>query len=101
MKFNNISFFLLLKQMQRPRDKNFVKKVYCINLPIHGLLLPLVFETFLKLDKLQCKSSFNRNEVLLLMIDNFETNQIVLYFQGGYMMDLETTCHVSRVTCQM
>ena len=38
---------------------------------------PLVFKTFLKLGKLQCKSNFNRNEVLLLMIENFETIQIV------------------------
>ena len=37
-----------------------------------------VFETFLKFGKLQCKSNFNRIEVLLLMIDNFEPNQIVL-----------------------
>ena len=36
----------------------------------------LVFETFLKLGKLQCKSNFNRNEVLLLMIDYFEIIQI-------------------------
>ena len=38
---------------------------------------PLVFETFLKLGKLQCKSNLNRNEVLLQMIENFETIQIV------------------------
>ena len=62
---------------------------------------PLVFETFLKLGKLQCKSYFNKNQVLLLTIDNFETNQIVLYLPGGYMMHLETTCHVSHVTCQV
>ena len=59
----------------------------------------LVFETCLKLGKLQCKSNFNRNQVLLLTIDNFETNQIVLYLLGGYIMHLETTCHVSHVTC--
>ena len=53
------------------------------------------------LGKLQCKSNFNRIEVLLLMIDNFESNQIVLYLQGGYMMHLETTCHVSHVRCQV
>ena len=62
---------------------------------------PLVFETCLKLSKLQCKSNFIRNSVLLLTIDNFENNQIVLYLQGGYMMHLETTCHVSHVTCQV
>ena len=36
--------------------------------------------------KLQCKSNFNRNYVLLLMIENFETNQIVLYLPEGYMI---------------
>ena len=64
----------------------------CVSLPLG---------TLLKLVKLQCKSYFNRNQVLLLMIDNFETNQIVLYLRGGYMMNLETTCHVSHVTCQV
>ena len=43
----------------------------------------LVFETCLKLGKLQCKYIFTRNEVLLLMIENFETNQIVLCVPGG------------------
>ena len=62
---------------------------------------PLVFETFMKLGKLQCKSNLNRNEVLLLMLGNFETIQIVLYLPGGYMMDLETTCHVSCVMCHV
>ena len=58
----------------------------------------LVFETFLKLGKLQlCKSNFNRNGVLLLLINNFEANQIVLYLQGAYMMHLVTICHVSHV----
>ena len=47
-----------------------------------------VFETCLKLDILQCKSNFNRNQVLLLTIGNFENNQIVLYLRGGYMMHL-------------
>ena len=54
------------------------------------VLLPfvdsLVFETCLKLCKLQWKSNFNRNEVHLLMIENFESNQIFLYLPGGYMM---------------
>ena len=63
--------------------------------------MSLMLETFLKLGKLQCKSIINRNEVLFLNIDNFEPNQIVLYLQGGYMMHLETTCHVSHVTCHM
>ena len=35
---------------------------------------------------LQCKSKFNRNEVLLLMIENFETNQIVLCMPGGCIL---------------
>ena len=61
----------------------------------------LMLETFLKLGKLQCKSNFNRNQVLLLNKDNFEPNQIVLYLRGGYMMQLETTCHVSHVTCHV
>ena len=55
----------------------------------------------MKLGKLQCKSNFNKNYVLLLMIENFESNQIVLYFTRGYMMHLESTCHVSNVMCQM
>ena len=61
----------------------------------------LVFETCLKLGKLKCTSNFNRNYVLLLTIDNFETNQIVFYLRAGYIMHLETTCHVSHVTCQV
>ena len=66
--------------------------------PAYGAL---VFETFMKLGKLQCKSNFNKNYVLLLMIENFESNQIVLYFTRGYMMHLESTCHVSNVMCHM
>ena len=42
----------------------------------------LVFETCLKLGNLQCESNFNRNEVLLLMIENIKTNQIVKYLPG-------------------
>ena len=72
--------------------------VNCADIPHRQTL---VFEAFLKLGKLQCKSYFNKNEVLLMTIDNFETNQIVLYLRGGYMMHLETTCHVSHVTCHM
>ena len=60
---------------------------------------PLVFETFLKCDQLQCKSIFNRNEVRFVMTEHIETNQIVLYMSVGYMMHLETTWHVSNVTC--
>ena len=37
----------------------------------------LMFEAFLKLGKLQCKSYFNKNYVLLLTIENFETNKVV------------------------
>ena len=55
------------------------------------LFIPLVFETCLKLGKLQCKYNFNRNWVLLLNFEIFETNQIVLNVPGGYMMHLETT----------
>ena len=35
------------------------------------------------------------------MIDNFETDQIVLYLQEEFMMHLETTCHMSHVICHM
>ena len=51
-----------------------------------------MFETCLKLGKLQGKYNFNRNEVLFLMKENLETNQIVLCFPDGYMMHSETTC---------
>ena len=61
----------------------------------------LVSEKFLKLCKLHCKSNFNRIEVVLLMIDNFETNRIVIYLRGGYMMHLKSTCHVSCIRCRM
>ena len=44
----------------------------------------LVFETFLKLGKLQCKFNFSRYDVHLLRIENFETIQIVLYLPVGY-----------------
>ena len=37
----------------------------------------LLFETCLKFIKLQYKSNFNRNEVHLLMIGNFKSNQLV------------------------
>ena len=59
---------------------------------------PLIFETFLKCGKLQCKSIFNRNEVRLVTI---ETNQIVSYLSGGYIKHLETTWYVSHVTWQV
>ena len=60
-----------------------------------------MFETFLKLDKLQCKSNNYIIEVLLLMINNFEPNQIALYLQGGCMMHLATTGHLSHVMCHV
>ena len=55
----------------------------------------------MKLGKFLSKSNININEVLLLMIEHFETIQIVYCLPGGYMMDLKTTCHVSRVMCHM
>ena len=36
-----------------------------------------------------------------MMTEHIETNQIVLYQPGRYMMHLETTWHVSHVTCQV
>ena len=39
--------------------------------------MPLVLDTFLKCGKLQCKSTFNRKWVCLLMIEHIEANQIV------------------------
>ena len=42
----------------------------------------LVFETFLKCGTLQCKSTFNKKKVCLLMIEHIETNQVVLYLPG-------------------
>ena len=61
----------------------------------------MVFESFLNLSILQCKSNFNKIEVLLLMINDIEINQIVLNLRGGCMMYLETTCHVSHVMCHV
>ena len=63
--------------------------------------LSLVCETFMKCGKLQCKYNFNRSEVRLVMTEHIETNQIVLYLSGGYMMHLETTWNVSGVRCQV
>ena len=37
------------------------------------------------------KYNFKRNEILLLRIGYFKTNQIVEYLPGGYMMNLKTT----------
>ena len=72
-----------------------------INSVVFSPCSPLMFETFLKCGKSQCKSNFNRNEVRLVMIEHIETNQIVSYLSGGYMMHLETSWHVSHVTCQV
>ena len=44
--------------------------------------LALAFETHMKLGNLQCKSNFNRNEVLLMMKENIKTNQIGKFCQG-------------------
>ena len=41
----------------------------------------LVFETCIKLGNVQCKSNFNRNEVLLLMIENIKTIQIGKFYK--------------------
>ena len=98
--------FSLLQFKIYPSLKNFTQTLFVIFVTFFQsdcwiILLALVFETFLKLGKLQCKSSFNINEVLLLMIKDFETIQIVKYFPEGCMMDFETTCYVSRVTCHV
>ena len=42
----------------------------------------LVFETCMKLGNLQCKFYFNRNELLLLMIEKIKIYQINKFFQG-------------------
>ena len=44
--------------------------------------MSLVFEKCMKLGNLQCKSNFNRNEVLLLMIENIKTIQIGKFCKG-------------------
>ena len=78
------------------------RSMQCNAMHLHSFSLQyctLLFETCVKLGKLQCKSNFNRNKLLLL--DNFETNPIVLYLRGGYIMHLETTCHMSHVRCSM
>ena len=49
-----------------------------------------MFDTCLKLGK-QCKSNFKRYDVILLNLEKYETNKIVLYWPGGYMMHFETT----------
>ena len=35
------------------------------------------------------------------MVEHIETTQIVFIYARGYMIHLETTCHVSHVTCQV
>ena len=42
----------------------------------------LLFETCMKFGNLQGKSNFNRNEVLLLMIENIKTIQIGKFCKG-------------------
>ena len=51
----------------------------------------------------QGKSNFNKKYLLLLMIDEYETNQIVLYFPGGYIRHLKPLfmCRMSCVLCHM
>ena len=78
-----LDFFCLIFLEWNTRSRNLVfrsKKYFKLNYfwEVH---IALVFETCLKLGKLQCKLNFNRNLVLLLTIDNFKTNQIVLYLQ--------------------
>ena len=45
---------------------------------------PLVFETFLKCGKIQCKSTFNKKNLYLLIIKDIETkkNKKKLYLPG-------------------
>ena len=45
--------------------------------PLTDLHTSLVFETYLKLGKLQCNSNFNRNELSLLMKEIIKPNYIV------------------------
>ena len=90
-----------------PLSNGFIFHCILLNwhLHINSVVFPpyssLMFETFMKCGKLQCKSNLNRNEVRLVMLEHIETNQIVSYLSGGYMMHLETTWHVSHITCQV
>ena len=64
---------------------------------------PLVFDTFLKCGKLQCKSTFNRKQVCLLIIEHIELTK-QFYICEGICDSLRNhlscvTCHVSCVTC--
>ena len=61
----------------------------------------LVFEIFLKLGKLQCKSNFNRKGTFTDDRKTFETpqRQIVLYLPGIYDGP-SVMCDMSHVTCQ-
>ena len=115
--------FCLLVELNRERSASQPAQQACLqNIPIsngiifHCLLLnwhlhidsvvfppcsPLMFETFMKCGKLQCNYNLNRNEVCVVMIEHIEINQIASYQSGGYMMHLETTRHVSHVTCQV
>ena len=80
----------------------------------------LVLKTSLKLGKLQCETNFNIKRLFLLMIENFETIQIVmchvshvtfkpsqtlkprdLKFSRNIYHTLCVMCPVSHVTCQM
>ena len=46
-----------------------------------GIHTALVFETCMKLGNLQCKSNFNKNEVLLRVMENIKNNQIGKFCQ--------------------
>ena len=54
-----------------------------------------------EIGQIQCKYNFIKKYVLLLIIGKFETNQIFLYFPGGYMMHLKppVMCYMSNVLC--
>ena len=95
---NQVYIFSLHFALQRFNGKSSTLYVFiiqylleCKNSKVCSLLPSgeaLVFETFLKWGNLQCKFNFNRNEVLVLMIENIETIRIVLYLPRGYMMEL-------------
>ena len=81
IKLSKLSFTLFIDTLKneisfhKKKIQGFTKKMFLL----YSVwpCTSLVFETFMKLGKLQCKSNFNRNEVLLLMIEHFETIQIV------------------------
>ena len=54
-----------------------------------------------EIGQIHCKSIFIWISLFSLMINKFETNQIVLYLPVGYMMHLKPPgmCHMSHVLC--